>query len=129
VKRHWKLWTGLTLLLVTLAVCGVLLATRDPEPVRAYDRIKLGMSLREVQDAIGMPAGDYRSTISSISLPAWDSRVKGLLSRPYSLRTWDWDSYKLLVAFGNDDHVIWVHLTEKDGPPNGPYGWLLRLLG
>jgi len=60
VKRHWKLWTGLALLLL-LGVGGLVLVTREPEPVRAYSRTKLGMTLEEVEDAIGTPAGSHRS--------------------------------------------------------------------
>jgi hypothetical protein len=53
VERRWKLWTGLVLVLLVLGVGGVLLITREPEPRRAYNRLRLGMTPAEVEAAIG----------------------------------------------------------------------------
>jgi hypothetical protein len=125
VKRHWKLLTALVLLLLVLGAGGVWVVIRDPEPVRAYERIKLGMTLEEVELTIGMPASNYGSGPWSGVMPLYENSVAasrlltmetGLplgIDRPsLAYADWTWDDYWIKVAFENG-RVIGYYLLQE----------------
>jgi hypothetical protein len=123
VKRHWKLWAGLALVLLFLGVSGVYVATREPEPVRAYNRIKLGMTLQEVEDAIGMPAGNYRTMYPStfVQVPTPPGCVE---------ECWAWDGYSVTVFLDTDghvaDHFLWI---DRPRQPPGIFEKVRKFIG
>jgi hypothetical protein len=141
VKRHWRLWTVLALLLLSLGVGSVLLATREPWPVRAYDRLKLGMTREEVEGVVGMPAGNYRTPIMGMPLwrlgreagipwPRWwtaDAADRADTAGIFSF--WYWDDYCISVAFDKDKLAIGLFLLEEDRQTPGFFERVRRFLG
>jgi hypothetical protein len=123
VKRHWKLWTGLgVLLLFSLGIWAVLLATREPEPVRAYDRLKVGMTLPEVEQAIGMPAGDYRTRPPTMMITVGSSLKVTMIpidEAPvgWDIESWQWDEYSISVFVDTEGHVTGYFLDGEPEPP------------
>jgi hypothetical protein len=143
VKRRWKLWIVLVLVLLVLGASAVLLATKVP--VLAYSRIKLGMTLVEVEAAIGMPAGDYSSTpnlrprmgpfgnhinesgIPSTCLPDAAGNAKEGYVKPLTVKRWTWDDYWIWVAFNEDGKTVGYYLLEVICGPSWFEGLLKRL--
>jgi hypothetical protein len=130
MRRYWKLWTCLVLLLLVLIASGVYLATIDPSPVPAYDRIRLGMTLNEVEAAIGMPAGNYSGTpnlsprmgpfgkfvkesgLPSTCLPDAVGRPMGGYLEPLTVKRWTWNNYWIWVAFNEDGKTVGYYLLR-----------------
>jgi len=142
VKRHWKLWTGLVLVLLLLGVGGIWVATREPEAVRAYERIKLGTTLQEVEDAIGMPSAIYMAPSSGV--PVWRVIRNTGLPSSYCLGNlfspkpddliqvrgyWVWDNYAIVVALDKGDRAVSYCLLENNRQPIGFFDRLKNLLG
>jgi hypothetical protein len=110
-------------------------AIAKPQPVRAYERLRLGMTKNQVDAAIGMPPGWYTepklggimsgphvhyvraSGIPSVSLPTVDDR-----DTPLTLEQWTWDDYWIRVAFDEDGKAVGCYLLESSGPG---YDWSL----
>src|SRR4051812_3959664 len=61
MKHKLLIWVGLALLPVCLGAEWLGLTIPAPLPACAYDRIRLGMTLHEVTEAVGMPPDDYSS--------------------------------------------------------------------
>lgn len=105
MKRRWKLWTALVLLPLVLGVGGVMLHTRDTEPERAYERIKLGMTLDEVEDAIG-PAGIQGSVVGALRVLRQTGRSwqnTNLASDLRWTRVWWWDDHSCFIEVVFDE--------------------------
>jgi hypothetical protein len=70
-----------------------------PAPVLAYERIRVGMTLAEVENAIGASKPHYSSG---------------------SVETWMWDQCWISVEFGKNGKVLRTDLCQA-GPPPTPY--------
>jgi hypothetical protein len=70
-----------------------------PAPVLAYERIRAGMTLAEVEKAIGPSKPHYRSG---------------------SVETWIWDHCWIAVEFDENGKVLRTDLCQV-GPPPTPY--------
>jgi hypothetical protein len=127
---NWKrlLLIGPPLLLVCLAAAGTWVLLREPDQVRAYHRLRLGMTRSDAIAAIGMAPGDYTShptefdweVVEKTGLPyegliglitEKQNRVPGSDKR---LEGWMWDEIAIAVAFDEDGEVIGYCLL-KDG--------------
>jgi hypothetical protein len=103
-----------------------------PLAVRRYERIRLGMTLGEVQTAIGMPPGYYASGPSlppSMGPTGHFIRQRGLphedlpdaAGRPapghhqkLTLEFWTWDEYWIWVALDKRGSVVGYYLLQVD---------------
>jgi len=121
MKRHWKLWLGLALL---VACCCVGLVVVEPyfhEPVRAYHRLKLGMTRAEVEEVIGKPPVDLSPAPFYIDFMP-QIRESGIpRSKLYSvvgcrIAVWTWPDYQVGVAYDQSDSVVGYYLVELDRP-------------
>jgi hypothetical protein len=89
-----------------------------PEPVRAYERLRLGMTKDEVIDTIGAPPGPF---------PKYDERPSLTLiresgrnyGRPPSCVAvkWTWPTHQIVVVF-DDGIAVGQNLYEIDTPPS-----------
>jgi hypothetical protein len=113
----------------------------DPPAVRAYERIRLGMTPGEVNAAIGVPpresgelfrAYDGNGIRYGCWFRSWSSptvRETGIpsgilfgqpdndLSRPLNAVLWDWEDHDLWVAYSRDGRVVGYYLMEPLNPP------------
>jgi hypothetical protein len=135
VLLHWKLWAALMVLSVSLGSYGVLSKTSQPWQVRAYSRITLGMTLSEVEDVIGMPAGSYGTICDIPSMtPLRQIRKTGLpieslpdaAGRPgigyigkLTVEHWSWDEYVISVALDEAGKVVGYYLYKVVRAPDG----------
>jgi hypothetical protein len=136
MKRHWKLWTSLGLLLALLGASFLISFTRQPGPVRAYERITLGMTQQEVE----MQPGNYSSTpVISSMIPIGDCiRKMGASERVEQdfqagrVRSWTWDEYQIWVTFDEDGKATGYHLLQditEYRRSSDFFEWLRELLG
>ena len=109
----------------------------SPFPVRAYERLRLGMTPMEVEKAIGVPPGRYdeweppRGGITSGQFGI-DLRESGLprASLPHSfpewrdsdltIERWVWDDFWIWVVFDKDEKVVGFYLLKSSGPTHSP---------
>jgi hypothetical protein len=106
---------------------------RDLKGVAEYDLINLGMTLGEVEAAIGAPPGHHDTKRlqmpPSMSPTAHFVREKGFPSRglpdaagrpapgflqKIKLAMWTWSDYWIWVAFNEDDKAVGCYLLEMD---------------
>ncbi len=105
-----------------------------PSPaVRAYNRIRLGMTPEEVETAIGVPPG-YQDGIIPVppsmspsgtfiretglphySLPDARNRPAAEYSEKLSRQHWTWEDYWIWVAYDRTGRVIGYYLLEAHG--------------
>jgi len=114
MKRHWKLWLALALLVACGGVGWIIVDPFAHEAERAYGRLRLGMTITEVEEAIGKPVG---------------FREKGLvvLPRDYRLRretgvrvfhsnliwhAWCWSEYQIDVVYDDSSTNVGYYLYE-----------------
>jgi hypothetical protein len=127
--------------LALVAVGGMLLLP-PPTPVRAYDRIKDGMTLPEVIAIIGMPPGDYddsghprhkrlvRETgISAGCLPDASGSREVYYDGELTVERWLWSEYSILVAFDQNGKAVGIYLLESVGGPRSFLGSVRGWLG
>jgi hypothetical protein len=118
-----------TLVIVPVAGWVVWRAATKPEAVKAYERLRLGMTKGEVEKAIGMPPGYYRSYprvgiqdgnyVRQIG-PMPDAAGRPISSLPYyegTVERWTWDDFWIWVAFGEDGKAVGFYLLEPHQPP------------
>jgi hypothetical protein len=119
MQRKWRLWLGVTMLAVLPGVGWLLLHLARSEPVRAYDRIQLGMTLPEVQRAIGRSADHSSIPLMPLSTGPFGTylRKTGLplenVHAPDQVVTvehWTWDDYWIWVAFDEDGKAVGYYL-------------------
>ena len=106
---------------------------------RAHGRIRLGMTLSEVENAVGTPPGYYRSTpLFTTMQPVDVIRVLGLPletlaeTPPPNVERWIWDDYCIWVAFDNDGKAVGCYLlkvTEWPPPSPGLFDRIRNFLG
>ena len=87
---------------------------KKPEPVRAYKRLRLGMTRDEVEAAIGVAPRH----------PSWEEfenstplRASDMLP-PHLGEFWTWDGYWISVNFGQNDTAVGLYLYKSGGPPS-----------
>jgi len=110
---------------------GLWLSQTDPAPVLAFGRIRLGMTLEEVEVVIGQPPGNY-DTKHRIGTPSMgplgrcvretgipDSSLDDAAGRPgpgYSgplkVKSWLWNDYWIWVAFDDHGKTVGYYLIE-----------------
>ena len=126
----------LGLLIATLVIVpagwAVWRAITKPKPVRAYERVRLGMTLAEVTEAVGLPPGLYAAPIGNTyfsyelvsqagfpyaSLPSiHDEQAEiGL-----SVERWFWDEGMLWVAFDKAGKSVGCYLLYHVPPWSRP---------
>lgn len=110
----------------------------SPGPIRAYDRIQLGMTLEEASDVIGVPPGHYdgrryprgttegpfRKIVRQSGLP--EDRVQDGVK----YEDWIWLEYAISVAFDQNGKVVGYYLFELNDYSNvSLFDRLLKLIG
>ena len=125
-----KRWIAATVLVTCLALGCFFLVKRQFSPPAAYARIKLGMTLVEVEKAIGLPPGWYSSTPPmpiSMSPSCTLIQESGLpYNRKYfylplktsaaddknvlTAREWMWDEYCICVVFDREQKSVGYYL-------------------
>jgi hypothetical protein len=132
MKRSWKLWFGQALLLICLGASCLFLMIRPAAAVRAFDRINMGMTLREVEEAIGMPPGRYCSYeplplsmspvgnyLRETGLPAASLSDAGTIDK-LTVKRWIWDDHWIWAAFDENGKVVGYYLLEAIGGRRWP---------
>src|SRR5271163_2020789 len=123
MKRHWNFLLGLALL---VASCGICLVIIEPfhESVRAYGRIRLGMTPLEVEGAIGLPPGDYAGFgPQPLSMSGHVLAVSQETGIPFShineeqhrVDCWDWPDYTVWVYYDSSFKVDGFYLVKFFG--------------
>jgi hypothetical protein len=101
-----------------------------PGHVRAYERVRLGMTLAEVEAAIGAPPGWYAEPkLGGITSGPFGEYIresgvpsKSLLNPQYresagiTVEQWIWDDYWIEVALDKDGKAVGYYLLESSGP-------------
>lgn len=120
-------------------VGGVLIyfTLRAPFEVRAYDRIRLGMTRADVIATIGQPPGNFsrrprptivqvvpdpvRATVANRGAPAADGATE----------RWRWTDYEIAVSFDPKGRAVGVNLEQlwDRTPPPGLFERVRRWLG
>lgn len=132
---------GLALLPTCAAIAlGLFLHWRAQFPVRAYERIAIGMSLDEVNAVIGLPPGNYARSIPGRPSHPIFTLIRGEKMRefgdtaapesaffPDMFETWIWDDFWIATKF-LDGKVVGAALYAKPKPPT-LFVRLRRLLG
>jgi hypothetical protein len=127
-----------TLLIVPIGGWVVWRALYVPEPVRAYERLRLGMTREEVTQAIGMPQGNYGSRDLPLGMIASTSvnREAGLsqadLGRRWTeviLEVWTWDEYWIAVAFDFNGTAVGHYLYDCTYAPPSLLDRLRQFIG
>jgi hypothetical protein len=96
--------------LVLLGALGyLLLRSGAPISQAGCDRIKLGMSLADVEAILGRPAGDYhdRPLVSNLR----PGPAPGLVQK-----VWIENAGAVVVHFDNNDRVMHAHFAPKLNP-------------
>jgi hypothetical protein len=95
-----------------------------PGPLRAYERIRLGMTRDEVETAIGTEP--YRGVILSpgrlkyvreTGLPAASVRNRAERATELTVETWTWDESWIVVAFDARGKAVGFYLLESGRQP------------
>jgi hypothetical protein len=109
-----------TLLIVPVAGWVVWREITKPEPVRAYERLRLGMTHEEVQTAIGAPQEDFDlpwgdlTIIREIGLPSAHLRD---LSGFATGDQWFWDDFCIWVVFDDRGQAVGLYLIDTGNRP------------
>jgi hypothetical protein len=151
-KRRLFVVLGIGLLVtcfgVALAIKLSKLSANGHPILRAFGRIRLGMTQSEVETAIGMPPGDYdtknffksltsgpfgeyvsQSGLPDSSLPDANNRPSPGYSGKLTVHRWIWEDYWIWVAFDERDMVVGYYLLEAMDAnyPRHPPGILDRV--
>ena len=85
-----------------------------PEPVRAYERLRLGMTKDEVINAIGVPPGNYTNNESGRT---YFERIREsgmpfekLRSASVTVELWMWKDHSISVAFDEAEKTAGFYL-------------------
>ena len=115
-KRKW-----LVMLILVLLVFAFVLYWQLPSRWhRAYSRIKLGMTLKEVTTAIGLAPGYYEGEIPRPpSMGRW-VKTPPLQQAGVDFEQLRQDRPRKLEAWIGRDYVIWVHFDDE-GTAIGSY--------
>jgi hypothetical protein len=123
----------LILLLATLLLVSVIgwavWRQMVPQAVSAYERIRLGMTLTEVEQAIGKPP-EYRDSffgfegelVRQTGVPR-----KGASFSDLKVEEWWWNDHLIVVAIDDDRKVVGFYLFEQERP--SLIEWLQDLVG
>jgi len=126
MTKRFLLKTGLVALVAVAAFVGYLWWTVPSSGInRAIaNRIRVGMTLKEVEAVIGLPADDHRTKETGIPesavAPATDADelVKIVAKAGNSLRIEEWlgDEGAIIVAVDSDEQVfrsVWVPFSDS----------------
>jgi hypothetical protein len=120
--------TCLLLAAVALGMSACFVRPRGIGPA-SFRRIRSGMSLHEVEQAIGLPHGDYFTRPESFDAraPYWGLREQGgepvarlrtnttrVGSKKVSVRSWRGNDYYIQVALDENDSAIAWSLHEAE---------------
>lgn len=116
-----------------------------PKPMRAYTKIRLGMTLTEVTDAIGEPPGyqngisrirgsiQYGETVKdsddskdSVSVP--DEFYQNSYFKEFKYEFWIWQDYVIGVAFDEKGKAVRYYMLEVKNN-SGLFGRLKKVIG
>jgi hypothetical protein len=116
-------------LLASIVGWGAWRAIAKPGPVRAYERLRLGMTLSEVEQVIGAPPGEYddATLIRSSMTFIYTLRESGISDQiayksvangrgGLELQHWTWDDYCIEVALDDKGTVVGYYLLERPEP-------------
>jgi hypothetical protein len=105
-----------TLLIVPIGGWVAWRALYVPEPARAFERLRRGMTGPEVDAAIGMPPGNYRTRSSgAIGSIVFRETVNGIGNAQIK-EQWTWDDYIILVDYDATWKVAGFYLIETRDP-------------
>lgn len=126
MNRRRLLLIGLPLLLAGLAAVGAWVLYESPH-VRAYHRLRLGMTRSDAINAIGEAPGDYRSqdnpngweVVQKAGLP--HEELTGLITEKQNglsnrVEAWMWDDVGVFVAYDDAGEVIGYYLLTDATP-------------
>lgn len=143
MTRRRIVYTGAALILAPIGaavVLGLFLHWRAQFPVRAFERIAIGMGRDEVAAAIGLPPGSYARPLPG--LPEYldvirsekirelgDTAVSGgsVAFIPTRHESWCWDDFWIATTL-DDGKVVGAALYAIPNPPT-LFERLRRLLG
>jgi hypothetical protein len=129
-----RLLIGLLIAMAPIApvVCWtVWRAISLPRPIRAYERIRLGMTPAEVERAIGMPPGEFAPLTASMSrgypqyiresgLPSETADAEWVHAK-VTVQRWRWEEYAIYVAFDEEQKAVGYYLLrwpDAGAPPS-----------
>jgi hypothetical protein len=126
---------GVLVSLVSAGVVGLALAfgqfavSADASPAwitpRAYEGVKEGMTRQDVQEAIGLPAGDYRDDAhkpGGRSYTEWSEQAAEAefgSGDTAGRQAWEGNAYSIVVGFDDAGAVSWKTLW-RHVPPTPP---------
>lgn len=124
--KRWRLALVVGMVLaISVAAAWLLRETATPLPVRAYSRVRLGMTLDEVENAIGCPAECYGIQLSMRVAKVERQtglRYESLCDGPgrrfiadreqLTVERWTWDEHCIWVAFDGGGRVVGAYLLE-----------------
>jgi hypothetical protein len=131
-RRRLLIGLLIAMALIAPVVCwSVWRAISLPRPIRAYERIRLGMTPDEVERAIGMPPGEfapltaymsrgYPQYIRESGLPSETADAEWVHAR-MTVQRWRWEEYAIYVAFDEDEKAVGYYLLQWPGawtPPS-----------
>jgi hypothetical protein len=106
-----------------------------PTQVQAYERLRLGMTLGEVEKVIGAPPGLQHETLtqanptliheSGIPFINWQDGWPNS-GEPTK---WVWKDFWIWVLFDDDGKAVGLYLFDSNGQPESPLGRLRKLIG
>ncbi len=105
--RWCNIWIPATLLAALLLGAAWVWATMPPA-LRAYDRLRLGMTLPEVEGALGAEPRRPICLLQGLGIcvrESGNSEIESCLDR-YLVECWTWDGYILWVAFDQDGKAV-----------------------
>src|SRR5262245_36009970 len=115
-----------TMLIVPAGGWAVWRAIAKPAPLRAYERLRLGMTLTEVEEAIGAPPGIHTDISPAFLARRFPQHVResGLPSETaeadwvhakLTVERWSWEEYSINVAFDDDGKAVGYYLLQWPG--------------
>jgi hypothetical protein len=121
-KRRLVLLAGLILLaLLGGWIAHAMLAPRHRITYENYEKVRLGMTLGEVEDLFAVPPGEYnRHDVWILRRhPSWDTRPRHAAPIPAAsdVQEWKGDDFLVHVAFDKDRKVVgfdFWHLIRSD---------------
>lgn len=104
-----RLWLGLILLgfLITLLMSHTFVQKKWADIQPRFDRIAEGMTQEEVEEILGFPPGEYRSSPGFMLVgPGHIQKpAEEWTKSPYSLKVWYFDEGHVEVIFDRDGEV------------------------
>jgi hypothetical protein len=117
-RPYIHLLMGVTVVLLAFGVTVRLLRLGDPISPRAFERLRLGMTELEVENAIGLPPGDHSQGAAYRGRSAWRSRSVGAAAMMTATwKYWGGDSFVISVAFDPQGAAVAYELWGVPAAP------------